>query len=108
MKCNNCGNDHATVWKLGFEDNKPWEQCDGCGAQSRGVPDIYFKGSYMDENLSSESHPGPKFITSRQEKKMWLEKCGLREAGDRVHGATTFDRISNKHAVKSLEQPRRK
>ena len=106
MICGNCNNQNARVWKKGFSDDGPWEMCDRCGARSAGTPDVYFKGPYMDENLSSQDHPGPKFIGSRREKKMWLEKCNLREAGDRVHGATSFDRISNKHAIKSLERPR--
>jgi len=78
--------------------------CDGCGASPRGLPDVYFKEPYWDHHLSSEDHPGPKFITSRGEKKMWLEKCNLREAGDRVHGASSFDPISHRHAMESLRR----
>lgn len=72
----------------------------------RGVPDVYFKQPYWDEHISSEEHPGPKFISSRAEKKYWLEKCNLREGGDRVHGATTFDRIAHRHAMDSLRRKR--
>ena len=71
-------------------------------SRGKGPADIYFKEPYWDENISSEEHPGAKFISSRGEKKAWLEKCNLREAGDRHHGASTFDRISNRHAMKSL------
>lgn len=70
----------------------------------RGPADIYFKGPYWDEHIASEEHPGPKFISSRGEKKAWLEKCNLREAGDRHHGATSFDKISHRHAIESLRR----
>jgi len=70
----------------------------------RGIPDVYFKEPYLDEHLASEEHPGAKFISSRREKKYWLEKCNLREAGDRVHGASSFDSISHRHAVESLRR----
>ena len=65
---------------------------------------MYFKGAYWDEHIATEQFPGPKYITSRQEKKHWLKMCNLREAGDRVHGATSFDPISHRHGVKSLEK----
>jgi hypothetical protein len=81
-----------------------FEQCNDCGGVSHGTPDVYFKGAYWDENISSEEHPGPKFITSRRDKAMWLKKCNLRESGDRVHGMTRFDPISHRHAMKSLEK----
>jgi hypothetical protein len=67
-----------------------------------GVADVYFKEPYWDPHLASEDHPGPKFISSREEKKYWLEKCNLCESGDRVHGARSFDPIAYKHARESL------
>jgi hypothetical protein len=70
----------------------------------RGPIDIYFKEPYWDEHIASEEHPGPKFISSRGEKKAWLERCHLREAGDRHHGASSFDRISHRHAMESLRK----
>ena len=70
----------------------------------KGVADVYFKGDYVDENIASEQYPGPKRISSRADKKYWLDKCNLREAGDRVHGATSFDKISNRYAMESLRR----
>lgn len=105
MECGNCGNKFARAWRVGGHGATRWECCDKCGSVGNvGIPDVYYKGPYWDENLSSQEHPGPKFITSRREKQYWLNKCNLREAGDRVHGATTFDSIYHKHAVKSLER----
>ncbi len=73
-------------------------------ARGHGPIDIYFKEPYWDENISSEEHPGAKFISSRGEKKAWLDKCHLRESGDRVHGASSFDKISHRHAMESLNR----
>lgn len=78
--------------------------CKACRRPKGGLLDVYFKGEYTDEHLASEAHPGPKHITSRAEKKRWLTACGLRESGDRVHGATSFDPISHKHAEASLRR----
>lgn len=90
--------------KWGEPTNK---YCSDCRTPRGGVSDIYFKGAYVDEHLGSEEFPGPKQINSRADKKYWLDKCNLREAGDRHHGASSFDKISNRHAMASLEKPRR-
>lgn len=78
--------------------------CKSCRRGRGGVPDVYFKGPGVEHNIASEEFPGAKYISTRAEKKMWLEKCNLREAGDRVHGATSFDKISNRHAMESLRR----
>lgn len=78
--------------------------CKECRKPKSGLLDIYFKGEYVDEHIASEDHPGPKRISSRADKKMWLQKCNLREAGDRVHGANSFDPISHRHAEESLRR----
>lgn len=93
MTCRNCNNEAAYAVRTVFDNGEPFDSCDRCGgARSIGnVADVYFKEPYWDQNLSSEAHPGPKFITSKTEKAYWLKQCNLREAGDRVHGATSFD-----------------
>lgn len=107
MTCNACGNAHAHILEVVYSKKEGrCERCNACGASGGGAPDVYFKGAYVDENLSSEEFPGPKSISSRAEKKYWLEKCNLREAGDRVHGATSFDPISHRHAMESLRRKR--
>ena len=109
MICDSCGNKNAHLIQVAWNAKTGRNACcDKCGAQGHGVPDVYFKGEYVDENLSSEQYPGPKLIRSRQEKKMWLQKCNLREAGDPVHGMTRFDPISHRHAVESLKQGKRR
>lgn len=105
MICGGCGNEKAYSLQIKFSKNEGKKEfCEACGFKAGGVPDVYFKGEYIDENLSSEEHPGPKLIRSRQEKKYWLKKCNLREAGDRFHGATSFDTISHRHAMESLRR----
>lgn len=111
MECERCGSKKAYLVQIVYSDQGRFVKCNDCGGKSHGTPDVYFKGEYVDEHLSSGEFPGPKLIRSRQEKKMWLDKCHLREAGDSVHGMTRFDPISYKHAMKSLqngpERPRR-
>lgn len=55
------------------------------------IPDVYFKEPYWDENLGNQDEPGAKFVSSRAEKAYLLKKNNLQEAGDRVHGATSYD-----------------
>jgi len=103
--CSGCQNQNAYALLMREIDGKKVEFCNRCGqVDLSGTPDVYFKNPYWDENISSEEHPGPKFISSRREKKYWLDKCHLREAGDRVHGASSFDKISHRHAMESLRR----
>ena len=105
--CDNCGTNDARVLVYSYTKEGCLKSCDKCGARVRGVPDVYFKEPYVDHNLATEEHPGPKTISSRSEKKFWLDKCHLREAGDRYHGASSFDPISHRHAEESLRRKQR-
>lgn len=78
--------------------------CRACCNPKTSVPDVYFKGAYFDEAISDQDNPGGRFISSRGEKAALLKKFNLREAGDRVHGATSYDPISARHAQQSLER----
>lgn len=105
MICTGCGHDKAYAVQTRHDGEKFVQGCNRCsGVSGGGVPDVYFKGAYWDHNIASEDHPGPKFITSRGQKKVEMDRCGLREAGDRVHGATSFDKISHRHAQESLRR----
>ena len=103
--CGGCGlqkdNLSVMVVKWGESVNK---YCADCRRATAGVSDVYFKQPYWDEHLANEKYPGAKYISSRAEKKMWLEKCNLREDGDRVRGARRFDPISHRHAEESLRR----
>lgn len=105
MICHGCGNQKAYGLQVSYDKyGGKLETCNGCGGFFGTSPDVYFKQPYVDEHIASPEHPNPKFISSRREKKFWLDKCGLRESGDRVHGATSFDPISNRHAMESLRR----
>jgi len=102
--CDNCKNEKATVLEFVYSKKGVFKRCEFCGASRPHLSDVYFKEPYLDEHLACEEFPGAKMITSKSEKKRWLEKCHLREGGDRVHGANKFDSISHRHAVLSLQQ----
>lgn len=106
MNCRRCLNEQAYAVRTVYSDGRMEDTCDKCGFSGggMGMHDIYFKEPYLDENLGSQEFPGAKQINSKAEKKYWLDKCGLREAGDRHHGATTFDPISHRHAQESLRR----
>lgn len=106
MICQNCGNPAAFAVKTVYGDGRLQDSCDQCGGLTSigNVPDVYFKEPYVDEHLATQDHPGPKFVGTRAEKAYWLKKCNLREAGDRVHGANSFDPISHRHAEESLRR----
>lgn len=103
--CDGCGNVDARILQFVYAGKDGvFHSCDKCGARSSGTADVYFKEPYVDHNLTNWENPGPKLISSRAEKKFWLDKCNLREAGDRVHGASSFDKISHRHAIESLRR----
>lgn len=107
--CNSCNTEKDFIADYALLVIEKWGEgikryCKACRTPRAGLIDVYFKGEYVDEHLSSEAHPGPKRIASRADKKMWLEKCNLRESGDRVHGANSFDPISHRHAEASLRR----
>lgn len=104
MICSGCGNKKAYVLETAYLEEVKVMRCDKCGSHVSTLYDVYFKNPYWDEHIGSEEFPGPKFISSRADKKYWMEKCNVREAGDRVHGATSFDKISNRHAMESLRR----
>lgn len=90
--CSSCGN--ANAYRQRFSSGR-WS-CDGCGVSgSAYLPDVYFKGSYQDEGLTFQDRPetwmnGTK-VTSRGQKAILMKQLGVREAGDRVHGARNYD-----------------
>jgi|SRR5579863_6152615 len=105
MICHGCGNTKAYGIETRYDNyGGKIETCNLCGAFFGASPDVYFKGEYVDEHLSSPEFPNPKRIRSKEEKKMWLKKCNLQESGDRVHGATSFDKISHRHGIESLRR----
>jgi hypothetical protein len=99
-----CGNQDA-IFKCMTAEVEYCDRCSTSKTTGSTIPDVYFKGAYWDPHIATEENPGPKFIATRAEKAYWLKKCNLREAGDRVHGASSFDPISHRHARESLRRP---
>jgi len=100
MKCNGCGNKHAVFIKTRFDNaygddkNKQiYEVCDKCGqVVSKGSPDVYFREPVFECNLGDEAHPYGQWVTSKAHKAAIMRAQGMREKGDRIHGArTAFD-----------------
>lgn len=92
MRCNNCGATDAAKWRYGVDakTGNPWECCDKCSnIGSVNIPDVFFKGPYIDPHLIDTSKPEQKngvLIESRRQKAEIMRKLGVREIGDRYKG----------------------
>lgn len=64
--------------------------CDACGLEGAGptIPDVYFTHSGQKFANLCDKMGRPIEITSKRHKKEVMDKLGVQEAGDRVHGAT--------------------
>jgi hypothetical protein len=61
--------------------------CRECRRPTSGTPDVYFDGK-PEENLKNDPATGkPPVFLSKGAKAAYLKERGMREAGDRVHGA---------------------
>lgn len=87
MDCKGCGNKSA--YRMSF--STLGESCDRCGSSSLGTfrfSDVYFKTPGFEEHLSDpEKSPRGNYVESREHKAMLMRNLGLREVGDKVHGA---------------------
>ena len=100
MTCNGCGNANAHIISGRHEpgrDGRYIECCDQCGAvKAPTVPDVYFREPYVDPHLirnCMEEKDGV-LITSAKMKAERMRELGVREAGDRKHGARIEDKAS--------------
>jgi hypothetical protein len=95
MKCNGCGADNAIKMRIVYDEkeNVSREICDHCGLRgSVGVPDVYFRSPYFDENLGDERNPNGQRIESKMHKAAIMRQLGVTEAGDKRHGARNWER----------------
>lgn len=82
-------------------DGNRTQYCSDCfsGPMPSLSPDVYFdksKGAnQIDPNLC-DRYKGPIPFSSKREKAAILKRLGLREAGDREHGARNFDKQSSR------------
>lgn len=49
--------------------------------------DVYFKEPHFDEHLADAKHPQGQEVRSKKHKSRIMKEQGVREAGDRRHGA---------------------
>ena len=108
MECRNCGNKAAYNVRTVYDDGRLEDSCDRCGGVRTTLYDAYCPtGGYFDEHLSHPDKPasyGGTFVPDKATTARLMKEYGLREAGDRVHGANKFDPISHRHASESLKR----
>lgn len=87
MTCSGCGNQEAH--HLSF--NTAGEcSCNACGSRAGSFKfsDVYFKGPGFESHLADpDKSPKGNFVNSREQKAMLMKQLGVREVGDKVHGA---------------------
>ena len=114
MKCEGCKQDNEKVWAVHPKKEKlsgrVYEECNLCFDGSIPTnPDVYFRQPYWDENISDYDDPSydPRrgtYIRSKAHKAYVLKKLGLREDGDKRHGARAFDPMYSRVAHESLNR----
>lgn len=113
MTCRSCGNDKATVIRTIYHEGGLIDYCRGCDASisvAMSIPDVYLQRSGQTfENLTDTmGHPIP--IMSKRHKKQVMDKLGVSEAGDRVHGAyqtpKTWTESTREYRAKNFEKDR--
>lgn len=93
MRCPTCNDPYAYCITTRWDDktHEKFETCDRCGGGGAGVPDVYFRHPEFVEHLAHENDESTwdkgTFVTSKKHKAEVMQKLGVREAGDRVHGA---------------------
>ena len=91
MKCGGCSNEHAYHIVYRGEGSGLVECCDRCGnLGSISVPDVYLGpggGVRVEENLADPKTGKPIPFQTKKEKAEIMKMLGVREAGDRFHGA---------------------
>lgn len=51
------------------------------------LPDTYFRGTYFEEHFATDKSPHGQWVTSKRSKSKIMKDLGIREGGDRQHGA---------------------
>lgn len=85
MTCSGCGNKDAH--RISY--SAKGESCNSCGASNNfKFSDVYFKGPGIEPNLAdpNKTQMGT-MIYSREHKARVMKELGVKESGDRVHGA---------------------
>lgn len=87
MECSGCGNSDA--YRISYTPKG--ESCDKCGGVRLAAfrfSDVYFSGAGFEPHLAHpDTSPKGNFVRSREHKAQLMRDLGVRETGDRVHGA---------------------
>lgn len=101
--CGTCTSTEYYYWRVRFDAAGTRTQfCSSCfdGSMPSLAPDVYFDSSkganQIDPNLC-DRYTGPIAFSSKREKAAIMKRLGLREAGDKEHGARNFDKLANKN-----------
>lgn len=104
--CRNCGSDDWHTKRVCVTGDVLIDTCSNCSSfVPTCIPDVFFDKP-GDHHGIYDTMGKPVFVSTKGQKDYELKKRGLREAGDRVHGATSFDPISHRHAEESLHKRR--
>lgn len=101
--CGTCGSVTYYHWRLGIDkDGVRSEACNDCVKMPTPNlgPDVYFdksKGSNQTDPNLCDRYKGPIPFSSAREKAAIMKQLGLREAGDKEHGARNFDKQGNRN-----------
>lgn len=87
MTCSGCGAKDA--YRVSY--SSAGEACDKCSPGSMSTfrfSDVYFKGPGFEPHLADPDHsPKGNFVHSREHKAALMKGLGVREVGDKRHGA---------------------
>jgi len=109
MICRNCQNEAAYQIRTIVDGGEPLDSCDRCGTGGfLPVVDVYFDKAGAHHGLYDPQTGEPVYVTSKSHKAQVMCQQRVREAGDRVHGATSYDpayaRITRENFQKSLRK----
>jgi hypothetical protein len=100
--CASCGSVAYYHWSMKLDaDGNRFECCSECSkAPTPGLsPDVYFdskKGAWQTDINLADRYTGPIPFSSKREKADIMKRLGLRESGDKVHGARNWDKKASK------------
>jgi len=107
MICRTCGRDSYHIITR-YTDGRLEDTCNQCGNhQMAPVYDCYFDKPGTHYNIYDEKGNAV-FIGSKGEKSYWMKRMKVREAGDRIHGASSYDptyaRVAQRNFREQLEK----
>ena len=96
-RCGSTNNDEFTFWCAG--EKEKYVLCRNCRTGGVGVPDVWYgygSGIHSEENIADPQTGEPIPFWDKTSKRAAMRRAGVREAGDRVHGARNEDMTPGK------------